>query len=144
MDKYLLIEAIEFNRGLMGPGSWNHTTWKLQNDGEYTISKHYNSPVGDQDSNPTIIHESGKMSQAVFEHLISFAKQKWHVDIVSYGYDGSAWEVRIYGPSGKVIKRWKEGYIEGQLVMEEIAKVLLLLADEAPDNFQNGMIQDKT
>ncbi len=110
MDKYLLLEATEHNWGLMGPGSWNHTEWKIQNNGEYTVSMHYNSIDGDWDSNPTAMHESGKMPQADFEHLISVSKQKWHVGIESYGCDGSAWDVRLYNPSGEVIKRWKEGY----------------------------------
>ncbi len=51
MDKYLLLEATEHNWGLMGPGSWNHTDWKNQSDGEYTASMHYNSTEGDWDSN---------------------------------------------------------------------------------------------
>ena len=130
MDNYLLLEATEHNWGLMGPGSWNHTNWTIQSDGEYSASMHYNSTEGDWDSNPTVIHESGKMPQADFEHLVSVAKQKWHVGIESYGCDGSSWEMRMHSPSGKVLKRWKEGYIFGQPVMEEIAKVLLTLVDE--------------
>ena len=116
----LLLKAVERNRGLMGPGSWEKRSWKIHTDGTYRMKTTY-CPMDPDDPIPDQTEE-GELSDEQMEKLQECIDAYWS-NVTPEACDGSAWEFKLYHDD-MVIRHREIGYICGIEPFESIAALL--------------------
>ena len=117
--KDLVLYVKHSNWGMMGPGDWNNTEWKIYRDLTVGIKITYNFSKGEEKIEEYNFNLKSKDYESILQEL-EFAKEN---EVKVDGCDGSAWEYVQYEDSKEVWKR-EIGYIYGIKSLENIAKIL--------------------
>ena len=110
-ERYLFLQAICENWGLMGPGDLRTETYSIFSDGLYTHEKQYNAIDYDGKNHlDDIFHGKtieirGMLNQTQMARLLEMLGEDWlNPEIDSAACDGEAWQIKQYYPSGKTKK----------------------------------------
>ena len=139
MDSYLMLRAEIHNWGLMGPGDWSRTVWKVYSDMAYEITVAFRPDIYERRDDISEICDkpiNGRMSSASFQKLKkALDKKQWrHLKERIRAFDGEAWKIDYYSPSGEVLNTSGElGYIYGEKHLEQLVRLLPL-----PDEHEEG------
>lgn len=117
----MLLKATERNWGLIGPGTWEKRTWKINSDGTYTLKTTYRPLDGEDLSLEQT--EEGAFFEEQMEILKECIDEYWNDDPGDPAEDGSAWEFKLY-ENDAVIRHRELGYIDGVEPYESIAGLL--------------------
>ena len=117
----LLLKAVERNWGLIGPGSWEKHTWKINEDGTYMRKTTYR-PVDPDGMETWEESAEGALLPEQIETLKKCIDEYWNNDMAD-ACDGTAWEFKLYD-HGTVIRHRELGYIDGIEPYESIAALL--------------------
>ncbi len=116
----ILLQAVERNWGLIGPGDWREKVWKIRNDASYILIVTFiqdDIPVPDQ----TI---TGTLSREDYDNLVKLLNEPWSEETAS-ACDGSAWEFKLYGKNNRKFEKVRElDYIYGIEPFESIKNIL--------------------
>ena len=117
----LLLKAVESNWGMIGPGSWEKRSWKINTDGTYRLKTTYR-PVDPEDAEVSTTVEEGELSSEQLDILRECIDAYWN-DEKADACDGSAWEFKLY-ENDAVIRHRELGYIYGIEPFESITALL--------------------
>ena len=117
----LILKAKEHNWGLIGPGSWERRSWKINDDGWYEYKESYRSGSGDIEEIPTVVEER-VLSSTQLSQLKELLALPWPEEKTD-ACDGAAWEFKKY-QNDVLIKHRDLGYIYGIEPFESIVKQL--------------------
>lgn len=134
----LLLKAVEENWGLMGPGSWEKKSWKINSDGTYQRKTTYR-PVDPEDAEESVVTEEGALYEEQMDALRECIEEYWSNE-KSDACDGTAWEFKLYDQYGSVICHREMGYIYGIEPYESIA-ALLHDEDDSEENDWTSLIR---
>ena len=118
----LILKAKEHNWGLIGPGSWERRSWKINDDGWYEYKESYRSGSDDIPEIPTVVEE-GVLSGTQLTQLKELLDYPWSEE-KSDACDGTAWEFKMYDDD-HLVKHRDLGYIYGIELFESIVKLLM-------------------
>ena len=118
----LILKAKEHNWGLIGPGSWERRSWKINDDGWYEYKESYRSGNDDIPEIPTVVEE-GVLSGTQLTQLKGLLDYPWSEE-KSDACDGTAWEFKMYDDD-HLVKHRDLGYIYGIEPFESIVKLLM-------------------
>lgn len=127
----LLLKATERNWGLMGPGSWEKRTWKINTDGTYSMKTTYR-PVDREDLTLEETREG-----ALYEEQMEFLQECIHdywTDEKTDACDSTAWEFKLY-ENDTVVRHRELGYIDG---IEPYVRIAGMLNQAAEMDAQEG------
>ena len=128
----LLLKAVEYNWGLMGPGSWEKRSWKINTDGTYLRKTTYR-PVDPDDAEDSAVTEEGALYEEQMEVLRECIEEYWNSEKAD-AFDGSAWEFKLYDEHGSVIRHREKGYIYG---IEPYESIAALLYEDDPEGWNS-------
>lgn len=118
----LVLKIKHENWGLIGPGSWNNTVWKIYGDLSMEVSASYNF------DNVKSVTKKLKISQKDFDFILKYLKEAKKEIIDIDALDGSAWEFKQY--QGKTLVWEREmGYIYGFKPLEIIGHHLYKISN---------------
>ncbi len=118
----LILKAKEHNWGLIGPGSWERRSWKINDDGWYEYKESYRSGSDDElPEIPTVVEER-VLSSLQLSRLKELLEQPWSEEKTD-ACDGAAWEFKMY-QNDELTKHRDLGYIYGIEPFESIVKLL--------------------
>lgn len=117
--KSLVLKIRHVNWGIIGPGDWNNTEWKIYNDKTVDIKISYNF-IDDSEENKT---GNCELTTEVYEKLLNKIQLSKESDVEIKACDGDAWEIIQY-ENGKEIWKRDLGYIYGIKPLEEISIIL--------------------
>ena len=126
----LLLKAKEENWGLIMPGRWTETIWKIHSGGSYTITKYFQEIDEQRRKFEIKFSAKGKLSPDKFQKLKDALNSEWSTEQRRF-CDGVAWEFELY-EHDKIIKHRPLGYIYGIEPYETIA--YFLPSDEGIEN----------
>lgn len=117
-----VFEISHYNFGLIGPGCWNHTIWKIYDD--YSIIKcdYYNGKTG-KELEIVQTEQNMTISEQTFNELKKLFELAQTVNDKVNAYDGDAWGFSYY-VGNNLIWRRNVSYIYGINVFEEITKLI--------------------
>ena len=118
----LLLKAEEHNWGLVGPGSWEKTKWKVEDTGWYQYSKSYRSGDDGIAEIPRLTVE-GQLPSGQMEILRDLLNQNWTPEKAAETSHDTAWEFKMY-ENDTVIKHRLLDYIDGVEPFEAMAALL--------------------
>ena len=121
----IILQAVEHNWGLTGPGDWERKDWKFRNDASFLLVVSYiqgDTSVPDE----TI---TGKMAHEDYDKLVRLLNEPWSKETAS-ACDGTAWEFRLYGKNRTLEMVRELNYIYGIEPFESIARILMKYQDE--------------
>ena len=118
----LILKAKEHNWGLIGPGSWERRSWKINDDGWYEYKESYRSGADDElPEIPTVVEER-VLSSSQLSQLRELLAADWSEEKTD-ACDGAAWEFKMY-QNDELTKHRDLGYIYGVEPYESIVKIL--------------------
>ena len=109
MFSMILLKATECNWDLLGPGSWNKRSWKINEDGWYQYKESYVSVRSVNMPDIPDAVEEGVFSVEQMKRLKAALAQDWPGTKLD-GCDGAAWEFKLYA-DGIISKHRELGYI---------------------------------
>ena len=126
----IILNAVEHNWSLHGPGDWDTVEWIIYYDHTYKTRVDF-VPEYDWKTNETInvapIINTGKLDDKMFSDLEALLKTKaWRDPLIDIqACDGVAWKIDYYSFEGKIINSsGKLGYIYGEKLLGDIVKML--------------------
>ena len=100
-EKYLILQAINENWGLIGSGDWHLVNWRVYSDGSYSIVSKF-APDGEPEEP---VQRRGKMRAPSFRKLMDAISCEWsRYSPDAGGCDGDAWAIEQYDENGNVIQ----------------------------------------
>ena len=114
----LVLQVKHENWGLIGPGSWSSTTWKIYGDLKMEVTINGAKPEIKQ----------LKISQKDFDFIQKYLKEAKQEIIDIDALDGSAWEFKQYQGKSLVWER-EMGYIYGFKPLEIIGHYLYKISN---------------
>lgn len=117
--KDLVLYVKHSNWGMMGPGDWNNTEWKIYSDLSVKVKVSYNFSKGEEKKE----EYNFNLKDKDYERILTEIETAKDNEIIVDGCDGSAWEYIQYENGNEIWKR-DTGYIYGIKSFENIAKIL--------------------
>jgi hypothetical protein len=105
--RYLFLQAVRENWGLMGPGDLRTETYNIFSDGSFVHEKKYNvrdfsNKLHQDIFNGETIETKGMLNQKQMARLLEMIGEDWlDPEIDSSACDGDAWQIKQFYPSGK-------------------------------------------
>ena len=92
--RHLFLRILEYNWGLIGPGSWEKVAWSIYDDRYYRAVV---SMIEQED-----MHISGALSEEAFSEIRSATQLPWEEEQID-AVDGEAWQIKHF-EHGRIIK----------------------------------------